>query len=71
MTYIKPFVRGNLEEVQLVCEEFVTSVQEYAPYMLRKPKFHLLLHLAEDMKDFGPTAAFNAERSLIHMPCTV
>ncbi len=59
--YCKPFRKQDLE-VKDVCSEFVTSVHMYKPELLRKPKFHLLLHLPEDMKDFGPTAAFNAER---------
>lgn len=30
--------------------------------MLKKPKVHLMLHLVECMKEFGPTSAFNSER---------
>ena len=31
--------------------------------MLRKPKLHTLLHLLEDMSNFGPAVGFATERS--------
>ena len=32
------------------------------PEQLKKLKVHLILHLVDDMKEFGPTASFNTER---------
>ncbi|XP_064387491.1 uncharacterized protein LOC135335837 [Halichondria panicea] len=32
------------------------------PEMLKKQKVHLLLHLPESMKEFGPPSSFNTER---------
>ena len=46
-----------------LCSEFLDLVKAYDPSLLQKPKFHLLLHLPSSMSYFGPTAAFNAERS--------
>ncbi len=61
----------DLETVQKTCSDFVASVQVLNPAWLHKPKFHLLLHLGDDMMCFGPTAAFNAERyshAKLHLP---
>ena len=49
-------------KVEEMCCEFVTSVSEYDSSLLAKPKFHLLMHLSENMTDFGPTSCFNTER---------
>ena len=48
--------------MRALCQNFVDVVYSYKREMLQKPKFHLLLHLAENMTEFGPTAAFNTER---------
>ena len=32
------------------------------PEQLKKLKVHLILHLVDNMKEFGPTASFNTER---------
>ena len=42
--------------------DFVASVKEHSPDLLAKVKIHLLLHLSDNMSDFGPTSAFNTER---------
>ena len=36
--------------------------KECQPDLLQKRKVHLLLHLVECMKEFGPTAGFNTEK---------
>lgn len=43
-------------------QQFVACVQRAAPEMLNKLKVHLLLHLPENMLDFGPTVNYNTER---------
>ena len=53
---------NSLDEVKSLCADFVSAVQQHAPEMLKKVKIHLILHLADDIRDFGPTSAFNTER---------
>ena len=66
--------------VATTCQSFVDSVKRHYPEFLLKPKIHLLLHLHENMTDFGPTMSYNTERYVvlndeyigiaIHMYCT-
>ena len=37
-------------------------VRKFAPDMLQKVKVHLLLHLPDNLMDFGPPANYNNER---------
>ena len=60
--YCIPFHKDGKENVLKTCSDFVAAVKWFNPAFLQKPKIHLLLHLAEDMVCFGPTAAFSAER---------
>ena len=60
--YCLPTDDNKLDEMSRSCHEFLDAAKLYDPTLLHKPKFHLLLHLPENMKEFGPTAAFNAER---------
>ncbi|XP_064407340.1 uncharacterized protein LOC135352102 isoform X2 [Halichondria panicea] len=62
LAYCVPFNPNCSEESRQVCKGFVDLVKEYNPQMLKKMKVHLLLHLVDDLCDFGPTAAFNTER---------
>ena len=62
MAYCKPFFKEDFEDVQKICRSFVDAVQDYKEELLQRPKFHLMLHLTQNMLDFGPTAAFNTER---------
>ena len=48
--------------MQSLCNDFVTKAIAVYPELNRKPKVHLLLHLAECLNDFGPTSGFSAER---------
>ena len=32
------------------------------PALLKQPKIHIILHLAESIRDYGPCSAFSAER---------
>lgn len=45
-----------------MCQEFLQTVKDRQPELLQKTKVHLILHLVENMMDFGPTAGFNTER---------
>ena len=60
--YCSPYSAEKEGDVLGLCQNFVDAVYSYKPEMLQKPKLHLLLHLAENMTEFGPTASFNTER---------
>ena len=46
---------------------FVEAIKFHKPSLLKKQKIHLLLHLIDNMVDFGPTSSFCTERlSNIH-----
>ena len=64
MAYCDDFHPDNLTEATEICKEFVEAVKVYKPALLQKPKFHLLLHLPQNMLEFGPTCSFNTERSV-------
>ena len=52
----------DITKASSICADFVQAVQAHDCKLLNKPKFHLLLHLPQYMKDFGRTASFNSER---------
>lgn len=54
-----------------VVEDFVECVRESAPDMLQKVKVHLLLHLPDNLIDFGPPANYNTERYNTFAPVTI
>ena len=43
--------------------KFLRSIELVHPEMLQEPKLHTLLHLLEDMSNFGPAVGFATERS--------
>ncbi len=49
------------EDWKTICSSFVEAAKDYPP-MNKKLKVHLMLHLIDNMKEFGPTSAFNIER---------
>ena len=67
ITYCQPFVESSRNECKRICEEFVHNVHEHFPELKKKVKIHLILHLTENMLDFGPTSAFNTERCIIFL----
>ena len=69
--YCEHFHLRDLQYIKDVCKEFIVAVKEFDSNLLLKPKFHLLLHLSECMRDFGPTSAYSAERYFILHTCTV
>ena len=62
LVYCQPFMQANYDEYKEVCEKFVSAVHEHCPELRKKVKVHMILHLPENVKDFGPTSAFNTER---------
>ncbi|CAB4010556.1 Hypothetical predicted protein [Paramuricea clavata] len=43
-------------------QEMMECLSEVHPELLQKQKFHMLLHIQDDMMKFGPPAGFNTER---------
>ena len=62
VAYCLPFSDDTAEEYLLVCQKFVYTIREHKPQFLKKQKIHMLLHLVECMRDFGPCEGFNTER---------
>ena len=62
MAYCEKKSTHDLPEVIHLCNEFVLAIKSYNAALLNRPKFHLLLHLAQSMEDFGGTASYSAER---------
>lgn len=56
---------GDLPQYRQKVEEFVQCVRAVAPEMLHKVKVHLLLHLPDNLLDFGPAANYNTERYVL------
>lgn len=50
-----------------MCKRFLQDVKDSRPEMLKKPKVHILLHLVECIRLFGPTSSFNSERLVLLM----
>ena len=48
--------------MNLAITEFLETVEIVHPELLRKPKLHMLLHLPDDMLNFGPAIGFATER---------
>ena len=59
--YCDQFSAENESKYRYICTSFVESVKKCVPEQLKKLKVHLILHLVDDMKEFGPTASFNTE----------
>ena len=56
-------VRGNdLHKYHSTVKSFVECVHASSPEMQQKVKIHLLLHLPDNMVDFGPPSNYNTER---------
>ena len=41
---------------------FVENVTSYMPEFAKRLKVHMLLHLVDDIVEFGPACVFNTER---------
>ena len=65
IAYCIPFQEADEAQCQEVCQQFLLTVRECQPELLQKRKVHLLLHLVECMREYGPTASFNTERWVV------
>lgn len=52
----------DYEACKDICKNFVEVISANFEDLCKKPKIHLILHLADCMVDFGPTSGFNTER---------
>lgn len=62
LAYCDYSVQADSAHYKSICKNFVDLVERYYPNFMKKPKVHLLLHLADNIVDFGPPSAFNTER---------
>lgn len=62
IVYCKTFSTADLPNYRHLCQSFVEAVKVGCPELLKKPKIHLILHLPDNMQDFGPPSAYNTER---------
>lgn len=62
IAYCKPFTSDDFSMITATGENFIQSVNEYRSALLNRVKFHLLLHLPQNILDFGSTSSFNTER---------
>ena len=63
MAYCDAFDPGCLEEAESTCMDFILAVKAYKPELLRSQSF-IICSIYLVMFDFGPSAAFNTERSV-------
>lgn len=62
LAYCDHCIESEESEYRDTCQHFVDMVLEHLPHLGKKLKVHLMLHLSDNMMDFGPTASFNTER---------
>ncbi|KAL5476131.1 hypothetical protein EMCRGX_G026039 [Ephydatia muelleri] len=62
IAYCSFFELSKAEAWHQICVDFVHSVRDFMPKMLRKQKVHYILHLVQCMQDYGPSSSFCAER---------
>ena len=62
MVYCDSFAPSLFDEWQAICQSFVDTVNEFMPELIHKLKIHLVLHIPQCFMQYGPTAAFSAER---------
>ena len=55
-----------IEEISCLGQMFVDLITQYSPEYSKRLKVHILLHLADDIRDFGPSNVFNTERYIVH-----
>lgn len=65
MAYSNFYHPEELDEMKECCEYCVQALHKGYPGMKGKLKFHMLLHLMEDIEKFGPAVSFCTERYLM------
>ena len=62
IAYCDFFSVGDTALCTEICKDFVEKVYEHFPEFKHKVKIHVLLHLVDSFKSFGPTSCYNTER---------
>ena len=62
LAYCIPLCLDQVEQYRHICQEFMASTAQYMPVYSKRLKTHLVLHLVDNMIDFGPTDCYNTER---------
>ena len=62
LAYCNFYLPENLDDIVEFIEYCVAAIHVGYPSLKEKLKIHLLLHLVEDMKRFGPAVSFCSER---------
>lgn len=62
LAYCCHFDPKQADQLQQICQEFVNNCMTHMPELSYKQKTHHLLHLINNMVDYGPSSAFSAER---------
>ena len=67
--YCIPFRPEDYSNCTDTVQELVEAAKAVSPLLLNKVKFHLLLHLPESLRQFGPTSAYNTVRYISFCYC--
>jgi hypothetical protein len=64
MTYGSEVDIDDNDNITNLIQEMMECLSEVHPELLQKQKFHMLLHIQDNMMKFGPAVGFNTERLL-------
>ena len=62
MAYCTPFILAEANDHRITCLNFVHLISDHLPEHSHKLKVHLLLHLVDNMVDYGCCSCFSTER---------
>lgn len=62
VAYSSNVVINNENNVCQLVSQLLNQIKVVHPNLLKKPKLHILTHLADDIRDFGPAVGFSTER---------
>ena len=54
----------DMENTTILIQQTMEFISEVHPELMQKQKFHMLLHLQDDMLNYGPPIGFCTERYL-------
>ena len=62
VVYCLPVNNDTIYLCKEACQEFVNLAAQYMPEFSKRLKVHILLHLSDNLKAFGPANLYNTER---------
>ena len=65
MAYGSEVDNEDMDNIGNLAEQMIECISEVHPEFMQKPEFHMLLHLKEDMVNYGPPIGFCTERYLV------